>query len=143
MKQPHSDPGQDHPRGAAQATGVIASLRQQIQHRAPSALALGYGGFGLAWIVFSDQLLHRVAPDASILSAVGQGKGIAFVLATSCLLYVVATRRNAPAADIDAEQSDYLRERGCDEMQGYHFGRPAPAAALQQRLAAEAAVEHA
>jgi len=78
---------------------LIASLRQQIQRRAPSALALGYGGFGLAWIVFSDQLLHRVAPDASILSAVGQGQGVAFVLAMSCLLYAVATRRNAPVTD--------------------------------------------
>ncbi|MFG6433426.1 EAL domain-containing protein [Roseateles sp. LYH14W] len=99
MKNSNSGPGKAAPPTAAHIKGYSASLRQQIQRRAPSALALGYGGFGLAWIVFSDQLLQRVAPDAAILSAVGQGKGIAFVLATSCLLYVVATRRNAPVAD--------------------------------------------
>jgi diguanylate cyclase (GGDEF)-like protein/PAS domain S-box-containing protein len=83
---------------------------RQAWRGTPAALALGYGGFGLAWIVFSDQLLQRVAPDAAILSAVGQGKGIAFVLATSCLLYVVAARRSA-AADQRHEPGHAVADR--------------------------------
>jgi EAL domain-containing protein (putative c-di-GMP-specific phosphodiesterase class I) len=31
-----------------------------------------------------------------------------------------------------AEQLDYLRSQGCDEMQGYYFSRPLPAAEFEQ-----------
>jgi EAL domain-containing protein (putative c-di-GMP-specific phosphodiesterase class I) len=33
-------------------------------------------------------------------------------------------------------QRDYLIQHGCDAMQGYHYGPPEPAEALQARLAA-------
>jgi len=33
-----------------------------------------------------------------------------------------------------AEQLDYLRRQGCDEMQGYHFSRPLPSADFEQLL---------
>lgn len=33
-----------------------------------------------------------------------------------------------------AEQADFLREMGCDALQGYHFGRPAPAADIEARF---------
>ena len=32
------------------------------------------------------------------------------------------------------EQADFLREMGCDELQGYHFGRPAPASEIEARF---------
>jgi diguanylate cyclase (GGDEF)-like protein/PAS domain S-box-containing protein len=32
------------------------------------------------------------------------------------------------------EQANYLRARGCDELQGFYFGRPMPASAFEQRL---------
>jgi EAL domain-containing protein (putative c-di-GMP-specific phosphodiesterase class I) len=33
-----------------------------------------------------------------------------------------------------AEQLDYLRHQGCDEMQGYYFSRPLPAQEFEQLL---------
>jgi EAL domain-containing protein (putative c-di-GMP-specific phosphodiesterase class I) len=33
-----------------------------------------------------------------------------------------------------AEQLDYLRSQGCNEMQGYYFSRPLPAADFEQLL---------
>jgi EAL domain-containing protein (putative c-di-GMP-specific phosphodiesterase class I) len=33
-------------------------------------------------------------------------------------------------------QSAYLRSAGCDRLQGYHLGRPMPAAEMERRLAA-------
>jgi len=32
------------------------------------------------------------------------------------------------------EQADFLREIGCDELQGYHFGRPTPASEVEARF---------
>ncbi|RYE97271.1 MAG: EAL domain-containing protein, partial [Oxalobacteraceae bacterium] len=40
-----------------------------------------------------------------------------------------------------AEQLDYLRRQGCDEMQGYYFSRPLPADAFEQLLRKQAADE--
>ncbi len=38
-----------------------------------------------------------------------------------------------------AEQLDFLREQGCNEAQGYYFGRPMPAAQIEAFLAARTA----
>jgi EAL domain-containing protein (putative c-di-GMP-specific phosphodiesterase class I) len=35
-----------------------------------------------------------------------------------------------------AEQLVYLRQHGCDDVQGYYFSRPVPAAAFERLLAA-------
>ncbi|TWI69978.1 PAS domain S-box-containing protein/diguanylate cyclase (GGDEF)-like protein [Pseudoduganella lurida] len=40
-----------------------------------------------------------------------------------------------------AAQLDFLREHGCDEMQGYHFSRPLPVAEFERLLRAATALE--
>ncbi len=63
----------------------------------PLALALAYAAFGMLWILLSDRLLHQGSADLPTLSALAQGKGIAFVLLTSGLIYLVAARRQRAA----------------------------------------------
>jgi len=70
----------------AQAPGAL---------KTPLAIALAYTAFGMAWILLSDRLLQAVATDTATLSTLGQGKGIAFVLVTAALVYMVAARRQA------------------------------------------------
>ena len=65
----------------------------------PLALSMLYAAFGMLWILLSDRLLQAVSGDLSALYALAQGKGVAFVLLTSGLIYLVAAhRRPAPTA---------------------------------------------
>lgn len=77
--------------GAARPGALAGGLRQFIG--TPLALSMGYAAFGMLWILLSDRLLQSLSPDVATLSALSQGKGLAFVLVTSGLIYLVAARR--------------------------------------------------
>jgi PAS domain S-box-containing protein len=64
-------------------------------------IAAIYALFGVAWIVFSDDLMLAVAPDTRIMARLGTWKGLAFVLVTACVIYLAVGRRRA-LADADA-----------------------------------------
>ncbi len=55
-------------------------------------IAFTYLLFGAVWIITSDYLLERWAPDIATFSRLGQYKGIAFVLLSAALIYFVAHR---------------------------------------------------
>lgn len=86
------------PPGSATAAAALP-LRQFIG--TPLAQAMAFAAFGLLWILLSDRLLETISHDVATLSALAQGKGIAFVLLTSGLIYLIAARRpGAPAAPV-------------------------------------------
>ena len=61
--------------------------------------SVAYLVFATAWILFSDSLLEQFS-DPSTLTRYGMFKGLAFVVATSAILWF--TLMNAPAdADVD------------------------------------------
>ena len=79
-----------------ESTGAARGAQQLLG--SPLALALAYAALGLLWILVSDRLLQAVATDVATLAALGRGKGIAFVLVSAGLIYVVAARhRREPA----------------------------------------------
>ncbi|HEY0857187.1 MAG TPA: EAL domain-containing protein [Albitalea sp.] len=64
-----------------------------------------YAALGVAWIGLSDRFLAGVATDISVMSAIGQWKGFAFVFASALLVYAVAARK-APAAALRPTAAD-------------------------------------
>ena len=77
-------------------TAGPSALRQFLA--TPLALSMGFATFGMLWILLSDRLLAAISHDVATLSALAQGKGIAFVLLTSGLIYLIAARRHAPSS---------------------------------------------
>lgn len=101
-------------------------------------LSLDDFGTGYSSLAYLQHFpLDTLKIDQSFTRRIGeQPDGAALVDAVIALahrlhLSVVAEGVETP------QQCDYLREQGCDEMQGYHFAHPAPAQALQALLAAE------
>jgi len=121
-------------RESLRAADVLAQLR-----------ALGVGiaidDFGVGYSSFSylrELPVDRFKLDRSFLSSVPQSQGdsrlVAALIAMGHRLEV-----GIVAEGVETEaQAQFLRDHGCDEVQGYHLGRPMPAAAFAEMLEAHA-----
>ncbi len=85
--------GIDHPPSSAGTPEPAHARGLRALLASPAALAMAYAGFGLAWVLLSDQLLRAITTDIDTLSTLGEGKGIAFVLMTSGLFYLLAVQQ--------------------------------------------------
>lgn len=52
-----------------------------------------YAVIGVSWTVFSDQILLALVPDPLVFSWVGAWKGVVFIVATACIIYLIAKPR--------------------------------------------------
>ena len=102
-------------------------------------LSLDDFGTGYSSLAYLQHFpLDALKIDQSFTRRIGQEPdGAALVDAVIALAHRLHLRVVAEGVETP-QQRDYLRQQGCDEMQGYHFAHPAPADALQQRLAADA-----
>lgn len=68
--------------------------------RSAVKIAVLYAVLGMAWILLSDRFVLGLTPDAGMLAQLGTWKGVAFVLITAFVIYLVAGRNGeAPAGE--------------------------------------------
>jgi diguanylate cyclase (GGDEF)-like protein/PAS domain S-box-containing protein len=98
-------------------------------------LSLDDFGTGYSSLAYLQQFpLDALKIDRSFVSRIGQQHdGEALVDAVIALAHRLRLRVVAEGVE-DELQADYLVAQGCDEMQGYHYGPPAPPSALQDLL---------
>lgn len=114
---------------------------ERIQARLAELNALGVSlslddfGTGYSSLAYLKQFsLDKLKIDRSFVTDLpGDGADAAIartIVAVGHELHMVVAAEGVETA----EQADFLREMGCDELQGYHFGRPAPAHEIDARF---------
>ena len=79
----------------------------------------------------------KIKIDRSFVADLGPGKGAGAAAIVRAVVSLGSSLGMTTTAEgIEAEaQAAFLRAEGCDEVQGYHYGRPMPAADLTRLLA--------
>jgi diguanylate cyclase (GGDEF)-like protein/PAS domain S-box-containing protein len=119
---------------------LIMRQPEQAQRHLQELLSLGVEfaiddfGTGHSSLAYLRRLpLHRLKIDQSFVRDIGEDSGgeaivhAVIALARALGLHTVAEGVEQP------HQAEFLRQAGCDTVQGYHFGRPMPAAQLLER----------
>jgi EAL domain-containing protein (putative c-di-GMP-specific phosphodiesterase class I) len=113
------------------------ALAVELLHKLKAlGLALSIDDFGTGYSSFS--YLRRfpidvLKIDRSFISDIGEGDEAAIVVSIIALAHNLKLRVIAEGVET-AAQLDYLRRNGCDEIQGYYFSPPVPAAEFERML---------
>ena len=122
-------------RESLRAADVLAQLRELGVSIAIDDFGVGYSSFAY----LRELPVDRFKLDRSFLSSVPQSQGdsrlVAALIAMGHRLDVGIVAEGVE----NEEQAQFLRDHGCDEAQGYHLGRPMPAAAFAEMLDQHAA----
>ena len=114
---------------------------ERVQARLAEIKALGVSlslddfGTGYSSLAYLKQFsLDKLKIDRSFVTDL-PGDGADAALARTIVAVGHELKMVVAAEGVEtAEQADFLRDIGCDELQGYHFGRPASAADIEARF---------
>ncbi|MGI9484508.1 MAG: putative bifunctional diguanylate cyclase/phosphodiesterase [Geminicoccaceae bacterium] len=117
-------------RDTATVIDVLHKLKELGVQIAMDDFGTGYSSLGYLQRFPFD----RIKIDRSFINEMSDGSGsaaiVGAVIALSKRLKMATTAEGIETR----EQLDYLRNEGCDEAQGFYFGRPMPAADLIKRI---------
>jgi EAL domain-containing protein (putative c-di-GMP-specific phosphodiesterase class I) len=117
-------------RAPAIATRTLAALRDLGARLAIDDFGTGYSSLAQLLTLPLDTLKI----DQSFTAGLGRSKD-AEAIVTSIIAMAHAVDLTVIAEGVEQPlQLDILRHLGCDQAQGYHLGRPTPAAGLEQLL---------
>jgi EAL domain-containing protein (putative c-di-GMP-specific phosphodiesterase class I)/GGDEF domain-containing protein len=112
--------------------GAGARLRELAEHGVGVAIDdFGTGFSALSYL--ADHPLRTLKIDRSFVVRLGEERNRVLVAGTIALAHQLGLRTIAEGVETAAELT-ILREMGCDSVQGYHTGRPAPAGTFESRL---------
>jgi diguanylate cyclase (GGDEF)-like protein len=113
------------------------ALAVELLHKLKAlGLALSIDDFGTGYSSFSYLRkfpIDVLKIDRSFVSDIVEGDEAAIVVSIIALAHNLKLRVIAEGVET-ASQLDYLRRNGCDEIQGYYFSPPVPAADFERLL---------
>jgi diguanylate cyclase (GGDEF)-like protein len=113
------------------------ALAVELLHKLKAlGLALSIDDFGTGYSSFSYLRkfpIDVLKIDRSFISDIVEGDEAAIVVSIIALAHNLKLRVIAEGVET-AAQLDYLRRNGCDEIQGYYFSPPLPAAEFERML---------
>jgi diguanylate cyclase (GGDEF)-like protein/PAS domain S-box-containing protein len=113
------------------------ALAVELLHKLKAlGLALSIDDFGTGYSSFSYLRkfpIDVLKIDRSFVSDIAEGGEAAIVVSIIALAHNLKLRVIAEGVET-AEQLDYLRRNGCDEIQGYYFSQALPAGEFEQLL---------
>lgn len=118
-------------RNASRATNVLNTLRSMHIHVSIDDFGTGYSSLSY----LKQFPVQSLKIDRSFVCEIGeQGEPVKLASAIIAMAHELELSVIAEGVETEA-QRDYLSERGCDQFQGYLFGRPVPAEELGKLLA--------
>ncbi len=125
-------------RDTATVIDVLHKLKELGVQIAMDDFGTGYSSLGYLQRFPFD----RIKIDRSFINELSDGSGSAAIVGAVIALSKRLNMATTAEGIETREQLEYLRNEGCDEAQGYYFGRPMPAADLIKRIGKDLTISH-